>query len=99
MDIYSMLAYAAGSGGTVGGILWWAVKRTFASTERVEHLEQRLTTLEVRCANMPSAEDVHAVRLQTAETNGDVKALNRHMQMLTHQLELLLEKALVESKK
>lgn len=99
MDIYSMLTYAVGSGGTVGGILWWAVRRTFASTERVENIENRLTTLEERCRSMPSADDVHAVRLQTAETNGEVKAMNRHMQVLTHQLELLLEKALGENKK
>ncbi|ECI5214681.1 DUF2730 family protein [Salmonella enterica subsp. diarizonae] len=99
MDIYSVLTYAVGSGGTVGGVLWWAVRRTFASTERVENIENRLTALEAKCENMPSAQDVHAVRLQTAETNGEVKALNRHMQVVTHQLELLLEKALGENNK
>ena len=99
MDIYSVLTYSIGSGNTIGGILWWAVRRTFASTERVEQIESRLTALETKCENMPSAQDLHAVRLQTAETNGEVKAMNRHIQVLTHQLELLLEKALGENNK
>lgn len=63
MDIYSVLTYSIGSGSTIGGILWWAVRRTFASTERVEQIESRLTALETKCENMPSAQDLHAVRL------------------------------------
>ncbi|EPA8261921.1 TPA: hypothetical protein ACWSD0_004692 [Escherichia coli] len=43
MDIYSVLTYSIGSGSTIGGILWWAVRRTFASTERVEQIESRLS--------------------------------------------------------
>lgn len=34
-----------------GGIVW-AMRRTFASTERVEKLENRLTEMETKYANM-----------------------------------------------
>lgn len=80
-----------------GGV--WALRRTFASTERVEKLENRLTEMETKYANMPGAEDMHEMRLRMADMSGEVKVLSSTMKAISHQLELLLENAVNGNKR
>lgn len=79
-----------------GGIVW-AMRRTFASTERVESLENRLTEMETRYANMPGVEDMQETRLRMTEMAGDIKVISQQVRSLTHQIELLLENAVNRS--
>lgn len=79
-----------------GGIAW-AMRRTFASTERVEKLENRLTEMETRYANMPGIEDIQETRLRMTEMAGDMKVIGQQVRSLTHQIELLLENAVNRS--
>lgn len=81
-----------------GGVVW-ALRRTFASTERVEKLENRLTEMETRYANAPGAEDMHEMRLRLADMAGEVKVLTNAMKGISHQLELLLENAVNGNKR
>lgn len=81
-----------------GGYIWWTMRRTFASTERVERLENRLTEMEAKYANMPGADDVHEMRLRMTELSGDIRVLSQRVQSFSHQLELLLENAVNRGK-
>ena len=80
-----------------GGIVW-AMRRTIASTERVEKLENRLTEMETKYANMPGVEDMQEMRLRMTEIAGDMKVIGQRVQSMTHQIELLLENAVNRSK-
>ena len=93
MDDFNWMYALIGSASVVFGGAVWALRRTFASTERVEKIENRLTEIETRCAAMPDAAVIQEIRLQQAEMNGDLKALNRSMNSISHQLDLLLENA------
>ncbi len=96
MDLYAifgLLPYIVPVLGVGGGIAWWAIRRTFASTERVERLENRVTEMEARYANLPGAEDMHELRLRLSDMSGDVKVLSSAIKGISHQLELLLENA------
>ncbi|MBV4411335.1 DUF2730 family protein [Enterobacteriaceae bacterium YMB-R22] len=99
MDFYPVLTGALALLSAVAGIAWWALRRTFASTERVERLENRLTEMEARYANMPGAEDMHEMRLRMADMSGEVKVLGSTLKAISHQLELLLENAVNGNKR
>ncbi|ECW2407664.1 DUF2730 family protein [Salmonella enterica] len=97
--ILGLWPYALALLGSVGGIAWWAIRRTFASTERVERIENRLTEMETRYANAPGAEDMHEMRLRMGDMAGEVKVLTSTMKGISHQLELLLENAVNGNKR
>ncbi|WPM85243.1 DUF2730 family protein [Apirhabdus apintestini] len=99
MDFYPVLTGALALLSAVAGIAWWALRRTFASTERVERLENRLTEMETRYANMPGAEDMHEMRLRLSDMSGEVKVLSTAIKGISHQLELLLENAVNGNKR
>lgn len=67
MDLISVLALWPYLLPVVAGGAVWAMRRSFASTERVERLENRMTEMETRYASIPGTEDVHEMRLRIAE--------------------------------
>ncbi|AIY32324.1 DUF2730 family protein [Salmonella enterica] len=89
---YLLYLLPVAAGGAV-----WAMRRSFASTERVERLENRMTEMETRYASIPGTEDVHEMRLRIAELSGDIRVLSQRVQSFSHQLELLLENAVNRS--
>lgn len=98
MDLYGLLSlwpYLVSVAGSAGV---WVMRRTFAGVERVELLENRLTEMETKYANMPTAEDMHQMRLRMAELAGDMKVCSQGLRALTHQIELLLENAVNRGK-
>lgn len=97
MDVLSILGLWPYLLPVVGGGIIWAMRRTFASTERVEKLENRLTEMETRYANMPGIEDMQETRLRMTEMAGDIKVIGQQVRSLTHQIELLLENAVNRS--
>jgi hypothetical protein len=97
MDFVSLLSLWPWVLPVAAGAIAWAMRRSFASTERVELLENRLTEMETRYANMPGAEDVHEMRLRMTELSGDIRVLSQRVQSFSHQLELLLENAVNRS--
>ncbi|EPB1835778.1 DUF2730 domain-containing protein, partial [Escherichia coli] len=64
MDLISVLALWPYLLPVVAGGAVWAMRRSFASTERVERLENRMTEMETRYASIPGTEDVHEMRLR-----------------------------------
>ncbi|EAO5960950.1 TPA: DUF2730 family protein [Escherichia coli] len=97
MDLISVLALWPYLLPVVAGGAVWAMRRSFASTERVERLENRMTEMETRYASIPGTEDVHEMRLRIAELSGDIRGLSQRVQSFSHQLELLLENAVNRS--
>ncbi len=98
MNSYPVLTAVLAALSMIVGVAWYALRRTFATTERVERLENRLTEIETRHASAPRAEDMHELRLQIADMGGEIKALNQQMRAISHQLGLLLENAVNGSK-
>lgn len=98
MDFFAMLGLWPYLLPIAGGAAVWALRRSFASTERVERLENRLTEMETKYANMPTAEDVSEMRLRMTELSGDIRVLSQRVQSFSHQLELLLENAVNRGK-
>ncbi|MBG6243026.1 MAG: DUF2730 family protein [Candidatus Symbiopectobacterium sp. Dall1.0] len=91
------IAPALSATSTAGALFMWLMRRSFAGREQVEHLNARLLTVETRLGTTPSAQTVHALKVEITELRGDLKETRASLQAVTHQLELLVEKALYRS--
>jgi len=98
MDFYELLGCWPYVLPVAGSAAVWVMRRTFVGIERVEKLENRLTEMETKYANMPTAEDMHEMRLRMSELAGDMKVCSQGLRALTHQIELLLENAVNRGK-
>ncbi|MDF9347007.1 DUF2730 family protein [Escherichia coli] len=97
MDLISVLALWPYLLPVVAGGAVWAMRRSFASTERVERLEKPDDRNGNPLRQHPGTEDVHEMRLRIAELSGDIRVLSQRVQSFSHQLELLLENAVNRS--
>ncbi|WP_334470776.1 DUF2730 family protein [Arsenophonus sp. PmNCSU2021_1] len=91
------IAPALSAASTAGALFMWLMRRSFAGREQVERLNARLLTVETQLGNAPSAQTVHALKVEITELRGDLKETRASLQAVTHQLELLVEKALYRS--
>lgn len=58
--------------------------------------DNRLTTLETKVENLPSAVDVERLKTLVTDVKGDTKATSKQVDSISHQLGLLLEAKLKE---
>lgn len=58
--------------------------------------ENRLTALETKVENLPSAVDVERLKTLVTDVKGDTKATGKQVDSISHQLGLLLEAKLKE---
>lgn len=82
---------------TAGAIFMWLMRRSFASREDVEQLDDRLLTMETRMSKLPNQYEVHALKVEITELRGDLKETNASLRAVAHQNQLLLEKVIKRS--
>ncbi|AGO16992.1 DUF2730 family protein [Glaesserella parasuis] len=59
--------------------------------ENVEHYDRRLTQLETKVDNLPTAQDVARLEILMTEVRGETQTANAKMTSINHQVGLLLE--------
>ena len=86
----------------IGGF-WLKLDSKYAKKNDVGQLldlakshENRLTALETKVENLPTALDVERVKVLVTDVKGDTKATSRQVDSISHQLGLLLEAKLKE---
>lgn len=85
------------------GAFWLKLDSKYAKKNDVGQLidlakshENRLTALETKVENLPTALDVERVKVLVTDVKGDTKATSRQVDSISHQLGLLLEAKLKE---
>lgn len=82
---------------TAYAVAIFVLRRSFASVETVGKLDERIGNIEVRLANLPSQDEVHVLQVEITELRGDLKETNASLRALSHQNQLMLEKAINRS--
>lgn len=84
--------------GLVGGAFWLKMDSKYAKkaevsslSEVVEHYDRRLTQLETKVDNLPTAQDVARLEILMTEVRGETQTTNAKMTAMSHQVGLLLE--------
>lgn len=90
-------------GAIVAGAFWLKLDSKYAKKNDVGQLidlakshENRLTTLETKVENLPSAVDMERLKTLVTDVKGDTKATGKQVDSISHQLGLLLEAKLKE---
>lgn len=60
-------------------------------SEAVKHNDHRVTQLETKVENLPTAQDFAKLQVLMTEIKGETKSTNTQMQGISHQVGLLLE--------
>ncbi|MCT8563194.1 DUF2730 domain-containing protein [Glaesserella parasuis] len=84
--------------GLVGAGFWLKMDSKYAKksdvntlAENVEHYDRRLTHLETKVDNLPTAQDVARLEILMTEVRGETQTANAKMTSINHQVGLLLE--------
>lgn len=90
-------------GAIVAGAFWLKLDSKYAKKNDVGQLidlakshENRLTVLETKVENLPSAVDMERLKTLVTDVKGDTKATGKQVDSISHQLGLLLEAKLKE---
>ncbi|WP_298668016.1 DUF2730 domain-containing protein [uncultured Haemophilus sp.] len=90
-------------GAIVAGAFWLKLDSKYAKKNDVGQLidlakshENRLTALETKVENLPSAVDMERLKTLVTDVKGDTKATGKQVDSISHQLGLLLEAKLKE---
>ncbi|MDD0824362.1 DUF2730 domain-containing protein [Mannheimia sp. AT1] len=85
------------------GAFWLKMDSKYAKKNDVGQLlevakshDNRLTMLENKVENLPSAVDVERIKTLVTDVKGDTKATSKQVDSISHQLSLLLEAKLKE---
>ncbi|MCL7726145.1 DUF2730 domain-containing protein [Actinobacillus pleuropneumoniae] len=85
------------------GVFWLKLDSKYAKKNDVGQLvdlakahEARLTALETKVENLPSAVDMERLKTLVTDVKGDTKATGKQVDSISHQLGLLLEAKLKE---
>ncbi|MDA0148841.1 DUF2730 family protein [Vibrio sp. LaRot3] len=79
-------------GCSVGGsLVAWAIKRSFATKQEVEHLKQEQKLIKSQVDNLPSHDEFYELKISIEAMRGDLKAINAALQPLQHINNLRLE--------
>ncbi|MFW5500088.1 MULTISPECIES: DUF2730 family protein [unclassified Maridesulfovibrio] len=65
----------------------WSMRKSFASKDSVQKLEQRVAINEVALGNLPDEKTVNDLALAIADLRGDIKGLNAEMKGVTDSVE------------
>lgn len=87
----------------IAGAFWLKLDSKYAKKNDVGQLidlakshENRLTALENKVENLPSAVDMERLKTLVTDVKGDTKATGKQVDSISHQLGLLLEAKLKE---
>ncbi len=89
--------------GLVGGAFWLKMDSKYAKKSDVGQLvevakshDSRLTALETRVKDLPTAVDMEKLKTLVTDVKGDTKATGKQVDSISHQLGLLIEAKLKE---
>lgn len=77
----------------------WAMKKTYASKEQVEQLQERMVSLENKVKQLPDKAEVHKLQVNIAEVNGKLDSLATQLDSINRTTNMLLENELQGDKK
>lgn len=87
----------------IAGAFWLKLDSKYAKKNDMRTLldvtkshENRLTSLETKVENLPSAVDMERLKTLVTDVKGDTKATGKQVDSISHQLGLLLESKLRE---
>lgn len=87
----------------IAGAFWLKMDSKYAKKNDLGQLleiakshDSRLTMLETKVENLPSAVDVEKLKTLVTDVKGDTKATSKQIDSISHQLGLLLEAKLKE---
>lgn len=72
--------------------------KTYAKRETVSVLENRLSMVEQKIADLPSEKELHKLQLDIADLRGELRAVRPELAQLRRLSDLLLENELKENK-
>lgn len=67
--------------------LCWSMRKSFASKDSVQKLEQRVAINEVALGNLPDEKTVNDLALTVADLRGDIKELRAEVKGVTDSVE------------
>ncbi|WP_345859304.1 DUF2730 family protein [Shewanella algae] len=81
---------------TLAQIVLMLLSKTYARREEMEGLSREVKALEHRVDNLPTHGEMNLLKLELAETRGEIKELRAALQPVNHLAQLLLENQLKE---
>ncbi len=76
----------------------WALSKTYAKKEEVNHIVKKVSALEIAFEAQPNKNEIHNIELQIKEIKGEFHGVKKLLARVSNQLDMLVENELKGSK-